>query len=168
LIVRLVLALLGVLVDEGGGVGGAGVAKEGGEVHDLVVTENDDDLAVLAWRLLLQAHEQIHGGAYVGAAVGDIAGLHEDGVAAAPVQLVIDQSDFLQDRREAIEGAVDVGDGDDSAALLAGGRRRRGGRKKQSGEHQRHHAQHPAPRAWSRQFDIVSFHCWPLFSRLPG
>lgn len=121
-----IASILRVLVDEGGGIGRRRVPPMSDQVHRLVVAEQNDHLAALLPGLLLQAHQQVQAGAHLGAAVEDVAGLHEDRVAARPAQLVVDEPDLPQYRREAVEGAVDVGDGHHATRVLSGRRRRDG------------------------------------------
>ena len=84
------------------------------DVHDLVVAEQHDDLAALLRGLLLEVHQQTGDLGGAGAAVEEVAGLHQDRVAADPIVLLIDQPHLAQDLAHAVVGAVDVADGNDA------------------------------------------------------
>ena len=103
---------------------GRDVAELGQQVHHLVVAEQRLDPAAGAPGFVLEAHQEIERRPDARAAVEDVAGLHQDGVAAAPAPRAVDQPRRLKDADELVEGAVDVTDGDDPRA----GRRRSLGR----------------------------------------
>ncbi len=105
---------LGPGVGERGVSGGGDVPELVQEVHDLVVAEEELHAAAGALRLVLEPHEEVERLAHLGPAVEDVAGLHEDRVAAGPPQLGVDEPRRLQDFDEGLERAVDVPDRDHS------------------------------------------------------
>ena len=137
----LLLTARRVAVDEGLEVRGGCVSQERDEVHRLVVAEQNDHLAALLRSLLLQPHQEVYALPDVRAAVGDVTGLDEGRVAAAPAQVLVDQTDLLQDRGELLKGPVNVADSHDALGYRTGRRRRRrghaGGERDESDGHQR-------------------------------
>ena len=79
-----------------------------------MVAEEGFDPAARAPRLLLEPHQQVERFTHLGPAVEDVSGLHQDGRAANPLTLGVDEARGLQDFDELIEGAMDVADGDHS------------------------------------------------------
>ena len=71
-------------------------------------------LAAGAAGVALEPPQQIDHLAGVVAAIEDVAGLDQDGAAAAPAIAGVDQARGPQNRDELIVGAVDVADGDDA------------------------------------------------------
>ena len=128
----------------GAGVGESGhrfrrdVAEIVQDVHALVVAEQHVDPAARPARFTLEPHQEIVGGANVGAAVENVAGLHQACGAADPFLFGIDQTRRLEDLRQVRAGAVDVADGDDAWACRGLRLRRRrdnrngGDRRKQA------------------------------------
>ena len=56
-----------------------------------MIAREHDGLAPGRLGILLELHQQVHHLAHVGAAVGVVAGLHEGGAAAGPLQLLVDE-----------------------------------------------------------------------------
>ena len=75
---------LGPAVGERGVSGGGDVPELVEEVHDLVVAEEELHAAAGPLRLVLEPHEEIERLTHLRPAVEDVAGLHEDRVAAGP------------------------------------------------------------------------------------
>ena len=72
-------------------------------------------------RLALERHHQVEDLAHLGAAVGQVAGLHQRRGAAGPAPSGVDETGRLQDRGQAREAAMDVADGDDPRRRVAAG-----------------------------------------------
>ena len=93
------------------------------QVHHLVVAEQRLDPSAGALGLVLEPHQEVERLPHLGAAVEDVAGLHEDRRAARPLPLGVDEARGLQNFDELIERAVDVADGDDARPGAACDRR---------------------------------------------
>jgi hypothetical protein len=76
-----------------------------------------DGAARLA-RLLLEAHEEVHDLAGVGAAVEAVPGLDEVGAASDPARLAVDEGGVLEDGQELAKVAVHVAHGHDALDLV--------------------------------------------------
>ena len=85
-----------------------------------MVAREHDGLAAGGLRLLLELHQQVHDLAHVRAAVRVVAGLHEDGAAAGPVELLVDEPGATENRGQAVVRAVDVANGDHARGILRG------------------------------------------------
>ena len=126
------------------------VEGDAGDVHLLVVAEEHVDHAAGGGRFLLEAHEEVEDLLGPGAPVHDVAELDEMGLAARPVEVVVDEADLRvgEDEDEAVVVAVEVGDGHDPVDARpfegdVGG----GGEPGQDGEGQKEEEERPAPPA---------------------
>ena len=134
---RLLQPVVGAAVGEPGHRFRRDVAEIVEDVHALVIAEQHVDAAAGPARLPLEPHQEVVRGAHVGAAVEDVAGLHQARGAADPFLFGIDQARRLEDLRQVRAGAVDVADGDDARARRGLRlRRRRGNRKGGDGKKQ--------------------------------
>ena len=109
--------VLGTLVRERGIRAGGHVAQVAQDVHAFVVAEQHVHAAAGAPGLALEPHQQVHDLSDVVTAIGEVAGLHEPRVPAAPSLFLVDQAGCPEDLREAIAGAVNVADCHDSRVV---------------------------------------------------
>ncbi len=126
---ELLALLLGFAVDKGRVDLGVGVAVEPGEIHGLVVAEDALHPTARGLGLGLEADEEIEGLTDMEPAIEEIAELDIGRVATGPLQVLVDDPGFLQDRGQAFEVAVDIADCDDSTRM--GGRRRQRHRQRE-------------------------------------
>src|SRR6185369_12476669 len=66
----------------------------------------------------LQRHQQVHDLSRLGAAIQDVPNLHQRGLTACPVVLLVYETDMLQDGDEVIKITVNISDGDQGLRRL--------------------------------------------------
>ena len=88
------------------------------EVHALVVAEEHLDPSSCPARLGFEAHQQVHHVTDVGSAVQEIPGLNEARSPADPAAFGVDEPRRAENRRQRVERAVNVADGDEPIRLL--------------------------------------------------
>src|SRR5262249_50335791 len=84
------------------------VAQVARDVHDLVISQQDQHAAAGLLGLLFQRHKQVHDLARAWAAVEIIAGLHQRGISSRPLLLLVYQAGLLEDLDESVEVSVDI------------------------------------------------------------
>ncbi len=90
------------------------VAQVAQQVHRLVIAEHDVHPAARRARLALQALQQVHDLARVGAAVEQVAEAHQVCAAGGPTVLAIDDAGLTQQAQQFGVGSVHVGKGHDT------------------------------------------------------
>ena len=88
-----------------------------------MVAEQWNDLPVLLPCLGLQLHEQVEARARLSPTASGIAGLDEDGYAADPLPVRVDEPNLLKNSGEGREGTMNIANSDD--ALLGCARAQR-------------------------------------------
>ena len=94
-----------------------GVSEIAEHVHDLVVAVGDDDVAARRLGFLGERAELSHDGEFVVAAIEDVADLHKNGRAAAPLAVLAHHLRHLKRAHGLLEVTVEVADGDEAAAV---------------------------------------------------
>ena len=84
------------------------------QIHDLMITKQQVYPATSARRLFLQPHKEVHCGTRLRAAIQKVTCRYEVSLAAAPVQVAINDVGFLQRRYEGVVSTVHITDRNDS------------------------------------------------------
>jgi hypothetical protein len=111
-VVGLPAPLFGSLVGERCVDVGCDVAEVAREVHHFVVAEEHDQAPARIFRLPFEIHQQIEGGSHARAAIRDVAGLDDGGVACDPAAIRVGDAGLLEDAGQPFDIAVDVADDD--------------------------------------------------------
>src|SRR6185369_17514652 len=88
------------------------------DIHHLVIAEQAHHPAPGPARFALQRHQQVHDLSRLGAAIQDVPNLHQRGLTACPVVLLVYETDMLQDGDEVIKITVNISDGDQGLRRL--------------------------------------------------
>ncbi len=89
---------------------------------DLVVTQEPHHTPLALSRARLEIGQKLVGGDRIGAAVDDVAELHEDRAAASP-RVALDESRVREDGAERIEASVQVAEDHGAKRIATGGHR---------------------------------------------